>query len=55
MGAQNYLKWNAMVAETVMSSETRIARLAPEYSNAPQEVIAAAPDFWQPATAEARR
>ena len=55
MGAQNYQKWNAMVAETVMSSETRIARLMPKYSNPPQEIIAAAPDFWQPATAEARR
>lgn len=56
MGEQGYQKWSAMVADTVIETNTRITRIAPEYSNAPPEIMAAAPEFWRPQEGvEARR
>lgn len=55
MGEQNFQKWESMVADTVIRTETRVSRLMPEFSNAPAEIMAAAPNFWQPGPVEARR
>ena len=44
-GYQRFLKTNA---EVVAGTETVINRFLPELSNAPEEVAAIAPDFWQP-------
>jgi len=44
-GYQKFLKTNA---EVVLGTETVINRFLPELSNAPEEVAAIAPDFWQP-------
>jgi hypothetical protein len=47
-GYQRFLKTNA---EVVAGTETVINRFLPELSNAPEEVVAIAPDFWQPKAA----
>ena len=44
-GYQKFLKTNA---EVVSRTETVINRFLPELSNAPEQVVAAAPDYWQP-------
>jgi antibiotic biosynthesis monooxygenase (ABM) superfamily enzyme len=44
-GYQKFLKTNA---EAVSGTETVINRFLPELSNAPEEVAAAAPDYWRP-------
>jgi hypothetical protein len=40
-----YLKTNA---EVIASTETVINRFLPELSNAPEDVVAVAPDYWRP-------
>jgi quinol monooxygenase YgiN len=49
-GYQKFLKTNA---EAVSGTETVINRFLPEISNAPEQIVAVAPDYWRPkATAE---
>lgn len=48
LGEDGYAKYLKASSETVESSETIISRLLPELSNAPADVVAAAPDFWAP-------
>ena len=47
-GFQNFLK---VTGDVVLNSETVINRFVPELSNPPDEVAAAAPDFWRPKAA----
>jgi len=42
---QRFLKTNA---EAVSGTETAINRFLPELSNAPEQVVAVAPDYWRP-------
>lgn len=44
-GYQNFLK---VTGDVIMNTETVINRFVPELSNPPDEVAAAAPDFWRP-------
>ena len=48
LGDEGYAKYLKTVADTVESSETLINRFLPELSNAPADVVAAAPDYWTP-------
>jgi len=48
LGAEGYEKFLKTVSESVLTVEFTISRFAPEFSNPPQEVAAAAPDFWNP-------
>lgn len=48
-GFQSYLK---AASELVLDSHSELLRYLPELSNPPKEVVAAAPDFWTPKTAE---
>lgn len=48
LGEEGYKKFQQMSAEVVESSESSLYRFSPELSNPPEEVVAAAPDFWQP-------
>lgn len=44
-GYQSFLKTSS---EVIASTETVISRFLPDQSNAPEEIAAAAPDFWHP-------
>lgn len=48
LGDEGYAKFLKTSAEAVENTETVINRFLPELSNAPQEVVAAAPDYWGP-------
>jgi quinol monooxygenase YgiN len=48
-GFEHYLK---MTSEVVLSSHSELMRFLPELSNAPKEIVAAAPDFWNAKSAE---
>jgi hypothetical protein len=48
LGEDGYAKYLKTSAEAVESTETLISRFVPEISNAPAEVVAAAPDYWTP-------
>jgi hypothetical protein len=48
LGEEGYAKYLKTSAEVVESTETVISRFVPELSNAPAEVVAAAPDYWTP-------
>jgi hypothetical protein len=48
LGEEGYAKYLKTSAEVVESTETVINRFLPELSNAPEEVVAAAPDYWRP-------
>jgi len=49
-GYQKFLKTNA---EAISGTETVINRFLPEISNAPEQIVAVAPDYWRPKAAEA--
>jgi quinol monooxygenase YgiN len=49
-GYQKFLKTNA---EAISGTETVINRFLPELSNAPEQIVAVAPDYWQPKAAAA--
>jgi len=53
LGAEGYDKFLKASADTVADTETVINRFVPELSNPPQDVVAAAPDFWTPKPAAA--
>ena len=48
LGDEGYQRFLRTSAEVVAGTETVINRFLPELSNAPEEVAAIAPDFWQP-------
>jgi antibiotic biosynthesis monooxygenase (ABM) superfamily enzyme len=48
LGDDGYAKFLKTNAETVSNTETAINRFLPDLSNAPEQVAAAAPDFWRP-------
>ena len=51
LGEEGYAKYLKTSAEVVEGSETVINHFLPELSNAPEDVVAAAPDYWRPKTA----
>ena len=48
MGEEGFRKFQAVVSESVMATETSISRLRPDWSNPAEPIVAAAPDFWRP-------
>jgi hypothetical protein len=48
LGEEGYEKFLKTNAEAVESTETVINHFLPELSNAPEDVVAAAPDYWRP-------
>jgi len=48
LGEDGYKKFLQVSADTVETTESSIYRFSAELSNPPQEMMAAAPDFWQP-------
>jgi len=48
LGEEGYKKFQQVSADTVENTQSAIFRYSAELSNPPQEVIAAAPDFWNP-------
>lgn len=53
LGEEGYKKFLQVNAESVESTESWLFRISPEISNPPDEVVAAAPDFWRPKHAAA--
>jgi hypothetical protein len=51
LGDEGYAKFLKTSAETVSSTETVINRYLPELSNAPEAIVALAPDYWGPKAA----
>jgi hypothetical protein len=51
MGEGDFEKYQKAVAEMVISTDWTIASFAPKLSNPPDDVAAAAPDFWRPKAA----
>ncbi len=54
LGEEGYEKFLKTNAEAVEGTETVINRFLPELSNAPEDVVAVAPDYWRPKTAMAK-
>ena len=50
LGEEGFKRHLQEVAECIQSSESALSRFSPELSNPPEELVAAAPDFWQPKT-----
>jgi len=48
LGEEGYARYLKTSAEVVEGSETVINHFLPELSNAPEDVVAAAPDYWRP-------
>ena len=48
LGDEGYKKYLQGISDTVETSESMILHFAPELSNPAEEIVAAAPDFWQP-------
>ena len=48
LGEEGYAKYLKTSGEVVEGSETVINHFLPELSNAPEDVVAAAPDYWRP-------
>jgi hypothetical protein len=48
LGEEGYAKYLKTTADVVENAEVMINRFLPELSNAPEEVVAAAPDYWAP-------
>lgn len=55
LGEEGYKKFLQVNAESVENVESMLLRFSPELSNPPDEILAAAPDFWQPKTAVATK
>jgi hypothetical protein len=53
LGEEGYKKFLQENAESVEGVESMILRFSPELSNPPEEIMAAAPDFWRPKPAVA--
>jgi hypothetical protein len=48
LGEEGYAKFVKMSGEAVERADSTINRFVPELSNAPEPVVAAAPDYWTP-------
>jgi hypothetical protein len=48
LGEEGYNKWLKVNADVVQGTSVVINRYLPDLSNAPQEVMAVAPDYWTP-------
>lgn len=48
LGEEGYKKFLQISADSIESTESTLLRFSPEMSNAPTDILAAAPDFWQP-------
>ena len=48
LGDEGYARFLKTNADTVANTETVINHFLPELSNAPEAVVAAAPDYWRP-------
>ncbi|MBZ5570345.1 MAG: hypothetical protein LAO09_00520 [Acidobacteriia bacterium] len=48
LGDEGYKKFLQINTEAVESTQSTLMRFSPELSNPPQDVLAVAPDFWQP-------
>jgi hypothetical protein len=48
LGEEGYKKFLQISAESIANTDSAIYRFSAELSNPPQEVIAAAPNFWNP-------
>lgn len=55
LGEEGYAKYLKTSADVVENTETAINRFLPELSNAPEDVVAAAPDYWRPKTTMAAK
>jgi uncharacterized protein involved in type VI secretion and phage assembly len=55
LGEEGYAKFLKTNAEVVENTETVINHFLPELSNAPEDVVAAAPDYWRPKTTMAAK
>jgi len=53
LGDEGYQKFLKTGAESVSGTETVINRFLPDLSNAPEQIVAAAPDYWRPKAAAA--
>ena len=54
LGEEGYAKFLKANAEAVSSTETVINHFLPDLSNAPEQIAAAAPDFWRPKSMSAK-
>jgi hypothetical protein len=48
LGEEGYAKYVKISGDAVERADTAINRFVPELSNAPEPVVAAAPDYWNP-------
>lgn len=48
LGDEDYKKYAQALSDSVMFTESVVARIVPEWSNPPAEVAAVAPEFWTP-------
>ena len=48
LGEDGFRKFQGVVSESVLATETSISRLRPDWSNPAEPIVAAAPDFWRP-------
>lgn len=55
MGEETFLKWEKGAADTEITSETIMMRYSPEWSNPPEAVAKASPEFWRPKPAMAAK
>jgi hypothetical protein len=55
LGEEGYHKFLDAIAESAEGSESFISHFLPELSNPPEQVVAAAPDFWRPKATVAAR
>lgn len=55
LGDDGYQKWLKTSADIVENTRVSISRFLPELSNAPADIVAAAPDYWTPKPAVAKK
>jgi quinol monooxygenase YgiN len=55
LGDDGFAAFLKASAEAVLSTESTISRFRPDWSNPPEPIVAAAPDFWWPKPAAASR
>ena len=48
LGEEGYKKFLQISADSIDSTESSLLRFSPDLSNPPQDILAAAPAFWQP-------
>lgn len=48
LGDEGYARFLKASADTIINTETVINHFLPELSNAPEDVVAVAPDYWRP-------